>query len=108
MGQAVAHACMALRHAITHANGVELNGFAASLQDSLLDLGGKLPQRLMAGAELIPAVGNGNEWLVRILERVNGYTRRRKVSLRDGPLEGLQLVNCSLHGKSPFPIDGVA
>ena len=99
---------MALRHAVAHANGIELDGLAASLEDSLLDLGGKLAQGLVAGAKLVLAVGNGNERLVRILKRVNGYARRRKVSLRDGPLEGLQFVNCSLHGESPFPINGAA
>ena len=44
---------MALRHAVAHANGVELDGFAASLEDSLLDLGGAA-----AGEQVIAMRGN--------------------------------------------------
>lgn len=98
MRQVVAHARAALCHAIAHANGVELDGLATGLEDSLLYLGRQLAQGLMPGAQLVLAVGNGNERLVRVLERINRDAGSRKVCLGDGPLEGLKLVNCSLHG----------
>ena len=97
MRQAVAHARVALGHAVAHADGVELNGLAAGLEDALLDLGSKLAERLMARADLIPAVGDGNEGLIGVLQGVNGHASGGQVRLGDCSLEGLELVNSTLH-----------
>ena len=81
MRQAVTHARVALGNTVAHADGVELDGLAARLEDALLDLGGKLTKRLVAGADLIPAVRNGDQRLIGILKRVNGNTGGSQVRL---------------------------
>ena len=79
---------MALCHAVAHADGIELDGLATRLENALLDLGGKLPERLMARADLIPAVCDGDQRLIRVLERIDGDTSSGEVRLGDGALNG--------------------
>ena len=100
--QAVAHACVALGHAVAHADGVELDGLATGLKNALLHLSSKLTERLVAGTNLVPTVGDGDKRLIGVLERVDRHTGGSQVGLRDGALEWLQLVDCALHCSSPY------
>ena len=81
MRQAVAHTGMPLGDAIAHANSVELYWLPTGLEHALLNLGSKLSEWLVAGADLIPAVCDRNERLIGVLQRVNRNSCRRKVRL---------------------------
>ena len=97
MGEAVVHAGVTLGQAVADGDGVELDRLTAGLEDALLDLLGELAQGLVARADLVPAVSDGDQGLVGVLEGIDGHARGSEVGLGDGPLERLEFVNCSGH-----------